>query len=144
MADIVQEFTIKSPQERVFEAMGTPAGLDRRWTKSSPAEAKEGGEYQLHFGTNYDWQAKVTRWQPGKAFELQLIEAHEDRKNTRVGFELKVENPGATRVRFYHTRWPEQNEHWRVSGYCWAMYLRLLRPYLEQGEVVAYEKRLDV
>jgi hypothetical protein len=46
-------------------------------------------------------------------------------------------------VYFYHLCWPEANEHWRVSNYCWAMYLRILKRYLESGESVAYEKRLD-
>jgi hypothetical protein len=35
------------------------------------------------------------------------------------------------------------NEHWRISCYWWAMYLRVLRRYLEHGESVAYEDRLD-
>jgi uncharacterized protein YndB with AHSA1/START domain len=30
-----------------------------------------------------------------------------------------------------------------VSCYCWAMYLRVLRRYLEHGERVPYEGRLD-
>jgi hypothetical protein len=50
MADILQEFTIKVPRERVFEAMATPPGLDRWWTKSSTGEAKENAEYELSFG----------------------------------------------------------------------------------------------
>ena len=35
------------------------------------------------------------------------------------------------------------NEHWRISCYCWAMYLRLIRRYLEYGETIPYESRLD-
>ena len=42
---------------------------------------------------------------------------------------------------FSHTGWPSANEHFRVSSYCWAMYLRVLRRYLEHGEVVPYEQR---
>jgi uncharacterized protein YndB with AHSA1/START domain len=34
--------------------------------------------------------------------------------------------------------------HYRVSCYCWAMYLRILKRYLEHGETVPYAKRLDV
>jgi len=44
----------------------------------------------------------------------------------------------------FHTGWPEDNKHWRISCYCWAMYLRLLRRYLEYGEIVPYERRLEV
>ena len=50
----------------------------------------------------------------------------------------------ASRVLFYHKGWPSENECWRVSCSCWAMYLRLLRRNLEYGEFVPYEKRLEV
>jgi hypothetical protein len=73
-----------------------------------------------------------------------MHDSHPDWDGTRVGCELTTESPGLTRGRFYHTGWPEDNEHWRVSCYCWAMYLRLLRRYLEAGELVPYEKRLEV
>jgi hypothetical protein len=31
-----------------------------------------------------------------------------------------------------------------ISTYCWAMYLRILKRWLEFGEQVPYEKRLSV
>ena len=144
MADILQELTIKATPQRVFEMFATPEGLDRWWTKSSSGQPKQDAEYRLFFGPNYDWRAKVSRCVPDSAFELLLTDAHEDWAGTRVGCELALDGNVATRVRFYHTGWPKQNEHWRVSCYCWAAYLRLLRRYLEHGEFVPYEERLDV
>jgi uncharacterized protein YndB with AHSA1/START domain len=144
MADILQEFAIKAPRERVFEAMATPMGLDRWWTKSATGEAKQNAEYGLSFGPGHEWRGKVTRYAPGSAFELQITHADPDWMGTRVGFHLDPQSDGETRVRFFHTGWPEDNAHWRISCYCWAMYLRLLRRYLEHGEIVPYEKRLDV
>jgi len=143
MADIVQEFTVKAPQERVFEMFATPKGLDAWWTKSSSGEAREGAEFKLDFGPGHEWRAKVTRCNPGWVFELLMMNAQEDWQRTRVGCELQPDHHDATRVRFYHIGWPKQNEHWRVSCFCWAMYLRLLRRYLEYGEFVPYEKRLE-
>ena len=57
---------------------------------------------------------------------------------------FQAEGTDSTRVRFYHTGWPTENEHWRVSCYCWPMYLRIMRRNLEHGETVLYENRLDV
>ncbi len=54
------------------------------------------------------------------------------------------EKEGVTEVRFHHLGWLEDNEHYRISCYGWAMYLRLLKRYVEYGEVVPYEDRLDV
>ncbi len=144
MADILLEFTVKASPYRVFEAMATPQGLERWWTKSSKGDAGENGEYQLFFRPEYDWRGKVTTYEAGKAFELQITTAHADWLGTRVGFELQSEGSDSTLVRFYHTGWPEPNQHWRVSCYCWAMYLRLMRRYVEHGEFVPYENRLDV
>jgi uncharacterized protein YndB with AHSA1/START domain len=143
MAHIVQEFFVKASPERVFKMFATPAELDRWWTKTSSGDATEGAEYRLFFGPEHDWRAKVSRCVPGEAFELLMTDAHEDWNGTRVGCELKPRGQ-STSVRFYHTGWPKENEHWRVSCYCWAMYLRLLRRYLEYGEFVPYEKRLEV
>jgi uncharacterized protein YndB with AHSA1/START domain len=144
MTDIIHEFTIKAPPERVFQSFATPAGLDKWWTKTSSGEMGEGGTVRLYFGPQYDWQAKVTRHVAPSSFELEMTQAHPDWMGTRVGCELVSEGKDATRVRFYHTGWPEENEHWRVSCFCWAIYLRILRRNLEYGEMVEYEKRLEV
>ena len=52
MADILQEFTIKAPRERVFEAMATPEELARWWTKSATGEAKENAEFTIFCYSN--------------------------------------------------------------------------------------------
>ena len=143
MADIHLDFPIKAPLNRVLEAVSTPRGLDSWWTKRSAGLPAEGTEFELWFGPEHDWRAKVTRLVPDSEFELQMIKADPDWLGTRVGFRLDG-RARATQVRFHHTGWPAANEHWRVSCYCWAMYLRILRRHLEHGEEVPYEKRLDV
>jgi hypothetical protein len=67
-----------------------------------------------------------------------------DWEGSRVRFELSSPSPASTQLRFAHLGWPAATEHYRVSSYCWAMYLRLLRRHVETGEVVPYEQRLDV
>ena len=142
MAEIFHDFPVKVTTERVFEAISTPARLDQWWTKRSSGIPELGAEYELWFGPQWDWRAKVTECVPGSAFELQIVRADADWTGTRVGFHLELRD-GSTNIHFHHTGWPAQNEHWRVSCYCWAMYLRILRRYLEHGESVAYESRLS-
>ena len=144
MADILQQLTIKAPQERVFETFSTPDGLDRWWTKQASGEPQQSADFTLFFGPGYDWRGTVTRCSPPSAFELVITHAHPDWMGTRVGCELEADSDAVTIVRFYHTGWPAANEHWRISCYCWAMYLRVLRRFLEYGETVPYEKRLEV
>lgn len=143
MADILHDFPIKATPHGVFIAVTTPEGLDTWWTKRSSGEPKEGAEYALWFGPEYDWRARVVRSVPDSEFELEMVGADEDWQGTRVGFRLEP-RAGATWVRFHHTGWPAANEHYRISSLCWAMYLRILRRSLEHGESVPYEDRLDV
>ncbi|MEK6300855.1 MAG: SRPBCC domain-containing protein [Acidobacteriota bacterium] len=140
MADISHDFPINASPNKVFQAISTPAGLDTWWTKRSHGEPTEGSEYELWFGPEYDWRAVVSRCVPDTEFELELTSAHDDWRGTRVGFLLE-EKDGMTQVRFHHSGWPEANDHYRGSCYCWAMYLRLLRRYVETGETVPYEDR---
>ncbi len=102
----------------------------------------EGAEYELWFGPEYDWRAIVSRCVLDTELEFAIIRAQADWQDTRVGF-LLDDKEGVTQVRFHHLGWPEANEHYRVSCYCWAMYLRLLKRYVEHGETVPYENRLD-
>ncbi len=143
MADILHDFPIEASAARVFWAISTPEGLDHWWTKRSTGHPLEGAEYELWFGPQFDWRARVTKCIASQAFELEMIRAGEDWLATRVGFCLEPRER-VTSVRFYHTGWPQLNEHFRTSSYCWAMYLRVLKRHLEYGELVAYENRLDV
>jgi uncharacterized protein YndB with AHSA1/START domain len=143
MPDIIHYFPIRASIEKVFQAVSTPSGLDKWWTESAAGESRVGAEYKLRFGPEYDWRARVTRYVPYSEFELQLTESDQDWRQTRLGFSLR-EKDGATQVRFLHLGWPQANDHYHTSCFCWAMYLRLLRRYLEHGEFVPYEDRLDV
>jgi uncharacterized protein YndB with AHSA1/START domain len=143
MPDILHDFLIKADREAVFQAVSTPKGLDSWWTKRSVGKPERAALYELWFGPEYDWRGRVAVYTPPDAFELEIVEAPEDWLGTRVGFRLGARDR-STEVRFYHTGWPKLNEHYRISCYCWAMYLRVLRRHLEHGESVPYEKRLDV
>ena len=140
MADIYQDFLIHAPASKVFHGISTPEGLDTWWTQRS---SKSGDEFDLFFGPTYNWRAKVSRSVPDREFEIELTQADADWTGTRMGFVL-TENNGDTQARFHHTGWPKSNEHYRISCYCWAMYLRLLKRNVELGEVVPYEQRLEV
>ncbi|HSB55049.1 MAG TPA: SRPBCC domain-containing protein [Gemmatimonadales bacterium] len=142
-ADILHDFPIAVPPSRVFDAITTPAGLDQWWTARSFGAPVPGSEYQLWFGPEYDWRGVVSIARPNEAFELRLSKAMVDWLGTRVGFVLSPGGNG-TQVRFYHSGWNSVNEHFRISSFCWAMYLRILRRYLEFGEQVPYDERLIV
>ena len=143
MADILQDFPIQATPARVFEGVTDPAHLDQWWTVKSSGRPAVGTAYELDFGPGYAWRAVVTRAEPDVAFELRMTHADRDWTGSLVGFALSP-SPSGTRVSFYHSGWPEANGHYRTSCHCWALYLRILRRYLEFGETVPYDQRLDV
>lgn len=142
MPDILQDLPIRAASEALFRAISTPQGLDAWWTGTSYGEARLGAEFKLGFGPEYDWRAQVTRCAPNVEFELQLTRADADWTGTRVGFLIEPRGD-LIWLRFHHTGWPTANEHYRISCHCWAAYLRILRRFLEQGELVPYEARLE-
>jgi uncharacterized protein YndB with AHSA1/START domain len=143
MADIFHNFPIESPPEKVFQGISLSDELDKWWTKNSAVNPVPGGIYTLDFGPGYVWKAIVTEFVKDKLFELKMTEADADWLGTKVGFNL-ITRQGKTEVNFYHIGWPQKNEHYKLSSYCWAMYLRILKRYLEYGELVSYEERLKV
>jgi uncharacterized protein YndB with AHSA1/START domain len=143
MPDIYHNFPINTLADKVFEAISHSEGLDKWWTKSSAVNPVKSGIYSLDFGPGYHWKAEVTEYKKDKLFELKMTEADADWLGTKIGFGLVI-HQSITEVSFYHTGWPQKNEHYKISNYCWAMYLRILKRYLEYGELVPYEKRLQV
>jgi len=143
MADIFHTLFINASLKSIFDKISTPKGLEKWWSNSSSGKAKIGEVYNLSFNSDYNWSAKVTKLVENKEFELTMIDANEDWKNSKIGFSL-VQTDKAIELKFYHKGWPNKNEHYKISCYCWAMYLRVLKRFLEYGEEVPYERRLEV
>jgi uncharacterized protein YndB with AHSA1/START domain len=141
MPDILHDVWIQSKIEDVFRGITTPEGLDRWWTLKSTGTPEVGSTYELWFGPRHDWRARVTAYRARMEFDLEVTDASPDWVGTHVHFELEPRD-GGTCLHFAHRGWPEMSEHFRVSSYCWAMYLRILRRYIEYGEKVSYTDRL--
>ena len=141
MADILHDLPIVAPPAEVFSAISTPVGLNAWWTLDCEGTPAVGERYRLDFGPGYVWTGVVTVCRPSSSFELEIRDAMPDWEGTRVGFALDATDT-ATKLRFSHTGWPEVNAHLRTSSYCWAMYLRIMKRWVEEGEVVAYPDRL--
>jgi uncharacterized protein YndB with AHSA1/START domain len=142
MATIYHDFNIRAEQSAVFELLSTAAGLDHWWTQHCSGKSQLGSTFELSFGEGYVWTALVTKLIPDQEFELTMIKADSDWEGTRIGFQIE-QGPGSVIIRFSHQGWPAENQHYRLSSYCWAMYLRLAKRFLEKGERFPFENRLS-
>jgi uncharacterized protein YndB with AHSA1/START domain len=141
--DILHDLLIRAPASEVFDAISQPAGFNAWWTLGAQGESRLGADYALSFGAEYDWRARVTRCEPDHEFALVVTQSTEDWIGTTISFTLEARDD-STWLRFEHAGWDRVTEHYRISSYCWAMYLRILKRYIECGESVPYERRLDV
>ena len=142
MHQILHELEIKAPAGVVFDAFATSEGLDVWWTHGSSGWPEVGVEYRFYFGPDYDWRGRVRRLKPGTLIEWEITKSDRDWVGTHLAAE--IEDLGdRTRLRFRHSGWAEVNTHFRQTSYTWALYLRILRRYLEQGIFVPYSARYD-
>lgn len=143
MLELRHHFRIKASAERIFKAIGTKEGLNAWWTEDALAEPRLGGIYTFYFAEHsIEWQAKLTEYEVAKVFEWTFIKADADWTGTKVRFDME-EKEGMYYIYFSHRDWKKANDHMYITNYCWALYLRLLKRYVENGEIVPYSERSD-
>jgi len=140
MYTILHDLNIKASPQKVFEAVSQANHLSNWWTKKCEGHAELGASYRLYFTPEYDWKAKVSICKIPVKFELQMTDSDADWSPTCFGFEIK-EKGDHSLVSFYHKGWQSTNHHYRRTSYSWAQLLRLLKSYVEKGNVVPFEER---
>lgn len=146
MHNILHQLVIRKPAAQVFEAIALPQGLDAWWTLESAGTPTPGSTYRFYFGGAEDWKAVVQQSVPNQRLEwlmthTQTSPGMEDWLDTRLVFALS-EKDGRTTVNFEHLGWRTANDHYRISNYCWAGHLQLLKAYCEKGTIMPHADRL--
>lgn len=140
MYNIYHDVIIQAPAKQIFDAVSTAEGLANWWTLKSDGQAQIGAAYQFYFAPEYDWRAKVTALISPRFIEYTLVHADADWTGTVLGFMINSEEDSCT-LSFSHEGWATNNAHFRRTSYCWAQYLRCLKDFIEQGEVLPYPER---
>ena len=143
MPDILHRLPVRASAAAVFELFAAPAGLNAWWTLDARGTAAVGEIYDFDFGPGYQWRGLLAACDEGRWIEWEMTQADADWTGTRVGARFTASGD-RTIVDFYHSGWRHANEHYRTSSCCWAQYLRILRRFVEHGERVPYDTRLDV
>ena len=140
MFNIYHDVAIQASPERVFQAVSDPKELVNWWPQKCSGECELGARFNFFFTPEYDWYGQVITYEPAKAFHIKMTDSDADWDPTSFGYDLIAEEEG-TLLQFWHKGWPELNHHFRRSSYCWAILLKGLKDYLEQGIVIPFEKR---
>ncbi|KIC61391.1 SRPBCC family protein [Chryseobacterium taiwanense] len=137
---ILHDLKVGATIENTFRMVSVPEFLNEWWTHYSQGKPELGSEYVFEFSEEYKWKGKVTKLNPPFEIEYLMTEADQDWTGTRVGFILK-ETQNGTKLSFYHNDWKLTNEHFKQTSFCWAMYLRILRKFVEEGFHIPYSER---
>ena len=140
MFEILHDLYINAKPAQVYQHISSPTGLNKWWTNDAEGVAAEGETFRFYFSDEHDWRGKVTKCQSGDYIQWEITKSNQDWDGTLVGFELFPKNDG-TEVRFSHKNWKNKDENFRTSNYRWAIYLRILKRYLENAEFVSYAHR---
>ncbi len=88
MPDILLNFPVNAPVEKVFDAIAAPEGLSQWWTLRSDGKPIVGTTYELYFAKDYDWRAAVIEAKPPHRLVLKVTDATPDWLGTQVSFTL--------------------------------------------------------
>lgn len=137
---IYHDVHIASSAKEVFDAITLPEELVNWWPLKCSGEPRIGETYNFFFTEEYNWYGKVQAITENKSFHIKMTDADTDWNPTTVGFDLLAQENG-TMLHFSHKDWPENNHHFRRSSYCWAILLKGLKDYLEEGLIIPFNKR---
>lgn len=137
---IHHDLVIEAPLPKIFQAITEPEHLIRWWPLKCQGIPKENEVYNFFFSSEYNWYGKVIKLENYKSFYIKMTKSDEDWDPTTFGFDLDQKKDSVL-VKFWHVGWPECNENYRRSSFCWAMLLNGLKNYLEKGIVVPFKER---
>lgn len=141
MYTIYHDFVVNVSKEKFFEAVSKPTGLNNWWTLRCSGNPKLEEIYNLNFTDEFNWFAKISKFEENKCIEFSMAEAMEEWLPTKFGFKLHEINPEKTEIEFYHSNWKAITKEYRIASFCWAMLLNQLKNYLEKGIITPFSER---
>ena len=141
MYTIYHDFVVNVSKEKFFEAVSKPTGLNNWWTLQCSGYPKLEEVYNLNFTDEFNWFAKISKFEENKCIEFSMAEAMEEWLPTKFGFKLHEINSEKTEIEFYHSNWKEITKEYRIASFCWAMLLNQLKDYLEKGIITPFSER---
>lgn len=131
MPEIVEEFSVAAPVEKVWEAVTTTDGLKRWWTDDSMSEAKLGGKAEFgFFNRETVFTMETTLFDINEFQEWRCLNGPDHWIGTNVCFELEASGD-STLVKFEHNNLRAEDEEYQKKKETWEKVLAGLKAYLE-------------
>lgn len=132
MANILLEFTVNAPVEKVYKAITEAPGIRSWWTTDTRIEPKNGS--QAHFGFGPDgFDFEIAELDPNRRVVWKTIMGLPDWGGTTVSFDL-TEAEGKTKILFAHRGFESEAGSFARVSFNWAYFMMSLQAYLEKGQ----------
>lgn len=134
MTDIRHRVCISAPLAKVYEAVATPQGISKWWTREGVrGESTEGSKLQFFFGQPEPAAVmEITRLSPAGHVSWNCIEGADEWVGTKLTFDL-AESGDETVVMFTHADWRSPSEFMAHCSARWAYFLLSLKSLMETG-----------
>jgi uncharacterized protein YndB with AHSA1/START domain len=134
MPEILHLIKIRSPQEKVFEALSMAQGVQQWWTRDASLEPKAGSTGDFGFyGRRNVINVKVEKLSPAHIAWGDVTSTGGAFDGTNIAFDLKSQD-GVTSVLFSHRGFKASGENVASATTRWGFYLLSLKRYLETGK----------
>lgn len=141
MAEIYHDVHIKADSREIYNALSDPEHLINWWPLQCIGTARLGEVYSFYFGPEYDWLAKVVSIKENSHIEFEMVQTMPDWEETNFGFTINPDKENTCVLSFKHEGWKTNSHHFRVTSYCWALLLKGLKDYVEEGKIVPFKNR---
>ena len=132
MSAIRINVTIKTPPEKVYNAITTQEGLSNWWAKQTEAKPEVGFTNVFTFGQKYRNEMKIINLIPDRKVEWECINSVEEWVDTRISFDLQGKD-GNTILRFAHSDWRAATDFFASCTYDWSLFIKSLKSLCETG-----------
>lgn len=134
MADILHLIRIQAPPEAVYQALTTPTGVRRWWTRDADLDTVVGGAGEFRFaGGKRVTRVRIEELAPAARVVWRVVSAPiATWAETPIEFELATE-AGGTTLRFAHRGFDRPDDAFAISTTAWGSFLISLKELLETG-----------
>jgi uncharacterized protein YndB with AHSA1/START domain len=131
MDDIRHRVGINARIADVYEALATPEGTGRWWTRDVEGDAAVGGQLVFRFGPERGAVMELVELTPNRVV-WRCVKGPDEWIGTTVTFDLQA-NGDETIVLFTHAGWREPVEFMHHCSTKWGYFLLSLKHGLEGG-----------
>ena len=142
MVDIVFEFDVNAPPDKVYKAVTEEAGYKGWWTTSSAIKPQVGSKAEFKLkdnGQEVVFQTEVTQLEKDKSFAMTVKNAAPpDWPGTKIAVSM-APSPQGTHVVFSHSGFPSTGGSYGYTNYNWGFFMGSLKAFAETGKGMPYQ-----